>query len=152
MSESSEHEALADFLLRMEVRYPALAFVKHTPNEADGGGEKKRVPHIKKDGTVGWRAVPLEVLRAPSRGIKPGVWDWEFLAPNACQVEGWEAGHFDGIAIELKVVGNTLSPAQRRWEGYYRMHRWYTAIAYEWTFAAHLLVRWVGGDPEDCGL
>jgi hypothetical protein len=149
MSEQTEHEALADFLLRMEGRYPALAFVKHTPNEADGGGEKKRIPYTKRDGSQGWKMVPLETLRGPSRGIKPGVFDWEFLLPNQGEFYGVTYGWYHGIAIELKVGKNDLSPDQRRWKEHYLQNDWATYVCYDWTEAARLLILWVGGNPDD---
>lgn len=129
MSEATDQMALFDFLKRMEGRYPVLEYVRHCPN-----GEKRD---------------KATAARLKRMGVRAGVWDVEFLQPNLAPIEGYTIGYFRGVAIELKHGGNTLTIPQQRWEVHYRTNRWFCAIAYEWTFAAHLLVRWVGGDPEE---
>lgn len=152
MSEATEHEALFDFLSRMEGRYPLLARVFHVPNEADGAGQKVRRPFIRRDGTQGWRAVPLETLRGPARGIKPGVHDIWAPFSNRAAVWGYPAGLFVGLTIEMKSAQGRLTPDQQAWREFLRLEGWGFMECRDWTAAARLLVCWVGGDPAACGL
>lgn len=129
MSESSDQAALFDFLARMEGRYPALAFVKHTPN-----GEKRDI---------------VTATRLKRMGVRAGVWDVEFLYPNQADIAGRVPGHYRGLAVELKVGKNDLTPDQRRWREHYDYNHWATCVCHTWTDAARLLLTWVGGNPDE---
>ena len=129
MSEQTDHLALFNFLARMEGRYPAFAYVKHTPN-----GEKRDI---------------ITAARLKRMGVRPGVWDIEFIYPNQGEFEGVTAYWYHGIAIEMKSKLGALSPDQRRWQEHYRQNEWATYVCHDWTEAARLLIRWVGGNPDD---
>lgn len=146
MSETSEQRALFDFLARMEGRYPLLAFVKHTPNEANGGGNTVtlRGPNGK------MRNVPVEVLRNAQMGVKAGAWDIEYLGPNEGSIpELCPADFYRGLAIEMKAKNGRLSDEQKEWREHYRANGWHTKVCDDWTVAARLLLRWVGGNPDE---
>lgn len=153
-TEKQHHKNLIEFFHRLgEPRYPQLQFVKHTANEALGGGGTK--VQIRTDaGAVAY--VPASVLEGYAMGVRPGVWDFEYLGPNLGPIPAPEfsalppihpAGSFRGCAVELKVGKNTLSPDQERWQRQYQANGWYTAVFYHWCEAATFFVRWVGGDP-----
>lgn len=144
MSETTAHEALASFLKIAAARLPDLGYVWHTANESAGGQKTAR-------------GVPLDVLKEARMGAVAGVWDWLFLGANQQRIDGTGAYYFHGVAIELKSTkayrekNNGLSPEQIAWRTRYIRNGWYTAVYAEqdWTDAAKLLIRWVGGDVED---
>ena len=145
MSETTAHEALARFLHQIAApRLPDLAYVWHTANESAGGAK-----------TAG--GIPLDVLKEARAGVVAGVWDWLYLGPNRQPVNDMGAFFFQGVAIELKsskayrTDNHGLSPEQDAWMTRYICNGWYTAVFPEndWVGAAHLFVRWVGGNVED---
>lgn len=146
MSEQTEHEALFDFLSRIEGRHPDVRWAFHCPNEADGGGTKRRVSYTRRDGSQGWKMVPLETLRAPARGIRPGIPDVLMPIVNAAPIGG---EFFVGLAIELKHGRNTTTDDQAAWLECLQLNGWATYVCYHWTDAARIIIRWVGGDPEE---
>lgn len=144
MSETTAHMALAEFLKVASARLPDLAYVWHTANESAGGAKTRT-------------GVPLDVLREARMGAVAGVWDWLYIGANAAPIAEMRAGYFGGLAIELKSTkayrsaDHGLSPAQQAWQTRYVCSGWYIAVFPEqdWTKAARLLVRWVGGNVED---
>jgi hypothetical protein len=152
MSEQAEHMALTHFLKVAEGRLPALRFVKHTPNEANGGGKKIRTSYIKRDGSTGWKMTPLEAIRNSQMGVRAGAWDWELIGFNLSPIWGRPTAYFNGLAIEMKAGDNGLSPEQKIWEAHYQVNGWKTFVCHDWIIAAGILVLWVGGDPRDFSL
>lgn len=144
MSETAAHEALASFLKIAAAKLPDLGYVFHVANESAGGAK-----------TAG--GIPLDVLKEARMGAVAGVWDWLFLGTNRQPVSGMGAFFFQGVAIELKsskayrTANHGLSPEQDAWMTRYICNGWYTAVYPEndWTGAAQLLIRWVGGNIED---
>lgn len=78
--------ACAAWLFEMELEFPDLAFMFHSPN---GGARSKR--------TRG---------RLKAMGTRRGVPDWLLPLPR---------GAFTGLAIEMKSSSGTLSEKQRAW-------------------------------------
>lgn len=152
MSETAEHMALTHFLKVAECRLPALRFVKHTPNEANGGGGKIRTSYTKRDGSTGWKMIPLEAIRNSQMGVRAGAWDWELIGFNLYPIFGQPTGFYQGLAIEMKAEQGVLSADQRLWEAHYQACGWKTMICRDWIIAAGILVLWVGGDPRDFSL
>jgi len=146
-SYENEHQYnLAQFLKVAETRLPALRFCYHAANESLGLGpivERRN----KKTGKIS--RVPLDVLINADRGVKAGVWDWQLLHPNVAAVDGRQSCGWRGIAIELKIDDNDLSPDQVLWQQHYLMNGWQTRIFRHWVNAAVYLVRWLGGNPAD---
>lgn len=147
MSETTAHEALADFLHRVAApRLPRLTYAWHTPNEANAGGSTIAT-------TKG--RVPVEALKNARMGVVKGVWDWLLIGENQLPIEDERV--YAGLAVELKSIrayrdkDHGLSTEQLTWGSYYRLHGWYTAVFPEndWVGAAHLFVRWAGGRIED---
>lgn len=136
MSELTAHISLFHFLKIALAKLPDLGYVWHTRNENASEDERKRGGQL---------------------GVIPGVWDVLFIGPNKATISEMRAGYFRGVAIELKSTAayrkadNGLSPEQRAWMTRYSANDWYVAIYPEqdWTAAARLLVRWVGGNVED---
>ena len=126
MSEATEHEALFDFLSRMEGRYPDVKWAFHTPN-----GEKRD------------KATAAKLKRM---GVRAGVPDVLMPIMNAAPIGG---EFFVGLAIELKVGRNTVSDEQAAWLECLQLNGWATYICYDWVDAARILIRWVGGNPDD---
>ena len=103
-----------------------------------------------------YRNVPLSVLRGGLMGVRPGVFDFEFLCPNAAPIfdppflplggELAAPGRYQGLAFELKAARGRIDPDHVTWAEHYAQNHWYTAVFY-WAPAARLLIRWVGGDP-----
>jgi hypothetical protein len=149
MSERTEQEALFDFLSRMEGRYPLLKYVFHVPNEASGGGAKVRTAYQKTDGSLGYKMTPVEAFTNARMGVRKGAWD--IWAPFRNRAPIWEypAGIFVGCAIEMKVRGGRLSLDQEAWGAFLCAEGWSCTVCYDWTSAAQLLIRWVGGDPDE---
>lgn len=154
--ETELHQNLVDWLRKIgQPVYPALRFVKHTPNEALGSGSDTR-PVRQSDGS--FRNVPISVLRGAQMGVKPGVWDFEFLCPNDqplsiapafLPLKNIVSGCYLGLAFEMKAEGGTLSDDQKIWGEHYARNGWFTAVfAGDWTPAARFLIGWVGGDPR----
>lgn len=142
MSETTDHQALARFLRIAAAKLPDLAFVWHTPNESAGGARNDK-------------GVPLDVLKEARMGTVAGVWDWLFLGCNLAPIQLAPTARYHGVAIELKSTSayrsknRGLSDAQLEWQNRYEINGWYTAVFCEWTEAAQLLIRWVGGDVND---
>jgi len=144
MSETTAHEALADFLRRATPRLPALGFVFHVANESAGGAK-----------TSG--GIPLDVLKEKRMLAVPGVWDFMYIGANLSGIGECGAYHFAGVAIELKSTrayrtkDQGLSDAQKAWRRHYIQHGWYTAVYPEerWPEVAQLFVAWVGGSVDD---
>jgi hypothetical protein len=143
VSEQAEQEALFQFLRTMEGRHPLLRFVFHVPNQANGGGAKVRLSGC------GNRMVPVEAFTNARMGVKKGAWD--IWAPFRNRAPIWEypAGIFVGCAIEMKARGGRLSPDQEEWAAFLCAEGWSCTVCYDWTSAAQLLIRWVGGDPNE---
>lgn len=149
MSETSAHEALAQFLHHIAApRLPALLLVWHTPNEANAGGATI---------TTARGRVPLEAIKNARMGVRPGVWDWLYIGPNLRPIDRAMPGTYQGLAIELKSTRaycekeRGLSSEQIAWGRHYSANSWYTEVFPEerWTDAARLLVTWVGGRVQD---
>jgi hypothetical protein len=145
MSETTAHEALADFLHNVAApRLAALSFVFHVANESAGGPKARN-------------GVPLDVLKEARMGTRAGVWDFLYIGSNMLPIGEMGAYYWHGLAIELKSAAafrkrdQGLSDDQKLWRGHYIKHGWYTAVYPEqdWTDAARLFVRWVGGNVED---
>ncbi len=136
MSELTAHISLFQFLAIASVKLPDLAYVWHTRNENANEADRKRGGQL---------------------GVIPGVWDILYVGNNQGGIGECGAYHFAGVAIELKstrayrTANQGLSDAQIAWRRHYIKHGWYTAIYPEqdWTDAARLLIRWVGGDVND---
>lgn len=152
MSETGDQMALFDFLARVEGRYPLLAYVFHPANEASGGGAKVRVQYTKRDGSAGWRQVPVEALQNARMGVKAGVWDVWAPFRNRADVWGYPARVFVGLVIEMKTEQGALSTEQEAWRDFLREEGWGCQVCREWTDAARLLVTWAGGEPGEVGL
>lgn len=153
--ETELHQNLVDWLRKIgEPVYPDLHFVKHTPNEALGSGSDTKAVR-QPNGT--FRNVPISVLRGAQMGVRPGVWDFEFLYPNVTPITlppmfpghpGVVSGSYLGFAFEMKAEGGDLSDDQQIWGEHYARNGWFTAVfTGDWAPAARLLIRWVGGDP-----
>jgi len=143
MSETTAHEALAHFLHHIAApRLPLLAFAYHTANESAGGPKARN-------------GVPLDVLKEAKMGVRAGVWDWLMIGPNRLPIDDERV--WAGLAVELKsnrayaTRDHGLFDAQVAWGRHYAANGWYTAVFREddWTEAARLFVRWVGGDVAD---
>ncbi|MBK9944227.1 MAG: hypothetical protein IPP13_21715 [Kouleothrix sp.] len=157
-NETELHINLVAWLRQVgEPLYPALRFVKHTPNEALSSGDDTRAVQ-QANGT--WRNVPISVLRGGLMGVRPGVFDFEFLYPNTTLIAAppfmpssnprsiTNLGQYRGLAFELKRAGGRIDPDQVTWAAHYAANDWFTAVFYgDWAPAAWLLIRWVGGDP-----
>jgi len=153
-SETELHMNLVAWLRQVgEPLYPALRFVKHTPNEALSSGDDTRAVR-QANGT--YRNVPISVLRGGRMGVRPGVFDFEFLCANAlplCEQPFLPTalarpGRYAGLVFELKAARGRIDPDQVIWAEHYAANQWFTAVFYgDWAPAARLLIRWVGGDP-----
>lgn len=157
-SETELHINLVAWMRQLgEPLYPALRFVKHTPNEALSSGQDTKAVR-QPDGT--YRQVPLSVLRGGLMGVRPGVFDFEFLCanqraildppfmPNTNPRSDTAFGFYRGLAFDLKAANGRVEPEQVIWAEHYACNEWFTAvIAGDWAPAARLLIRWVGGDP-----
>lgn len=141
-SEDEIHVNLCDFLLKWRGQYPKLRFIKHTPNEAKGGGKMIETFYKGKRSRV-----PLSVLQNAKRGVVAGVWDFEYLGINESPIDHQPAGWYRGLAIELKHKTD-LSDDQIIWQQHYELNGWRTRIFRDWRLAAIYCIRWVGGDPS----
>lgn len=136
MSELNAHISLFHFLKIASAKLPDLAFVWHTRNENADEAERKRGGQI---------------------GVIPGVWDVMYIGTNQAPIGTCRPLFFQGVAIELKstkaypLFNHGLTIQQANWRERYTRNGWHTAIYPEndWVGAAHLLVRWVGGNVED---
>lgn len=136
MSELTAHISLFHFLKVASARLPDLGYVWHTRNENADEAERKHGGQI---------------------GVIPGVWDVLFIGDNQVEVDEMPAYFFQGVAIELKSAAayrkkdRGLTAEQVAWRTRYIRNGWFTAVYPEqdWTEAARLLVRWVGGNVED---
>lgn len=143
MSEATDHQALAEFLRYHAIpRLPDLAYCWHTANESAGGPKTDT-------------GIPLDVLREARMGAVAGVWDWLLIGTNKSSLGEVRPFTFNGLAIELKSIrayrsaNQGLTQEQLAWRERYKDCFWYTAVFCEWTDAARLLIRWVGGDVTD---
>lgn len=141
MSEQSDQMALFSLINRLAgldeygkpipdvtPRYPLLRYAFHPANE---------------------RRDKLESIKASRMGQRAGVWDIWLPAVNAEGFDDCKAATFVGCVIELKSRNGRLSPEQQEWQQHLESHYWHTAVFTDWTDAARLLIRWVGGDPEE---
>jgi len=158
MSEQTEHEALFEFIQRMEGRYPMFRYIHHSPNESNGGGRKVRTAYAKASGGVGYRMTPLEVFTNARMGVRAGFPDWLWPRFNQAEVQQVLRWGFAGLAFEMKAARSRaeaerkLSPEQRDWMSHFAAQGWCTELFWDWTDAARFLVTWEGGNPEECGL
>lgn len=126
MSERTEQEALFDFLARLEGRIPELKWAFHVPN-----GEKRD---------------KATAARLQRMGVRKGVPD-VLLPVTRYDPQTNIVSH--GLAIELKHGRGRETPEQLMWLGYLKRQGWQTATCYGWTEAARLLVRYLGGNPDE---
>lgn len=163
-SETELHQNLVDWLRKVgEPEYPILRYVKHTPNEALSTGQDTR-PVRQTDGT--FRNVPVSVLRGAQMGVRPGVWDFEFLCPNRRPIGlipfvevprparpgTLSTAYYRGLAIEMKAADGRIDPEQVAWAEHYAANEWFTFVVYgDWAPAARLLLDWIGA-PAQKGL
>ncbi len=136
MSELTAHISLFHFLKIASLKLPDLGYVWHTRNENADESDRKRGGQL---------------------GVIAGVWDILLIGDNQGRIGSFGPYYFAGLAVELKSSkaykskDNGLSPAQLAWRAEYHRQSWYTAVypEQEWTDAARLLVRWVGGNVDD---
>lgn len=148
MSESSDQIALFDLLSRLEGRYPLLQYVMHPRNESSGGNKVRR-SYTKKDGSTGWKMIPVDVLNGAQMGVRPGAPDIFLPVRNRAPIQGFPPGHFTGLAIERKAAKGRASDDQTRWLVHLTSEGWYATVAREWGKEAALIITWVGGDPDE---
>lgn len=129
MSELTDHLALFDFLARIEGREPDVKWAFHCPN-----GEKRD------------KATAAKLKRM---GVRAGVPDILMPIVNAAPIGG---EFFVGLAIELKAGKNTTTEEQDAWLECLQLNGWSAYTVYDWVDAARIIVRWVGGNPEEHGL
>lgn len=141
--EKAHHKALVQSLLAMEGQLPDLAFVYHAANESTGTGRKVTRRNRQTGKTY---QVPIDVLLNKEMGVRPGVWDFQYLGRNKAPIGRYPIGHFAGCAMELKAPGETLSNAQERWQAHYERNHWYTVVCYDHVTAAKFWIVWVGGN------
>ena len=149
-TETQDQIALFDLLARLESRYPLLQFVAHPANES-GGGQKVRTTYRKRDGSIGYRMTPVDVLRDARMGSKPGIPDILVFCMNRAAIEGQPAYYYTGLAIERKSARGVVSDDQQRWLRQLSREGWYTMLSTDWTAEARLILTWVGGDLADVG-
>lgn len=145
-SEETQGEiALFDLLSRLEGRWPLLAYVTHVANES-AGGSKVRRSYTKRDGTQGYKMVPLDVMRDAQMGVKKGVPD------VICFVQHYDAVlnvSYPGLVIEMKTDDGDTSPHQKRWLAHLKQHGWFCVVNVgDWRPAARLIIDWCGGDAS----
>jgi len=122
-SEASEQVALFDWIDLCIPREPRLELAFHVPN---GGLRAKGV------------AAELKAM-----GVRPGVPD--ILLPVA-------ARGYIGLAIELKVGSNTMSPEQAIWRERLLIAGWHHELHYSWVAAARCLSWYLDRSWEEMGL
>jgi hypothetical protein len=149
MSENTEQQALFHFLATMEGRYPALRYVFHPANEANGGGAKVRHVYTRRDGSQGWKTTPVEAIVGARMGVKAGCWDIWVPFRNRAPVWGYPALMFAGLVIEMKSKTGALSPEQSDWREFLRGEGWACQVYRDWTDAGRTLLAWAGGDLEE---
>jgi hypothetical protein len=146
--ESDGQMALFDLLARLEGRWPLLQYVTHVANESSGANKVRR-SYRKKDGTTGYKMVPLDVLTGAQMGVKKGVPDIVVFCSNRCAVAERGAYYFIGLTVEAKTETGRMSPDQARWSVHLTAEGWYCYEYYgDWRPAARLIIEWVGGDPS----
>lgn len=143
--EADGQAALFDLLARLEGRWPLLAFVTHVQNESSGANKVRR-SYRKKDGTTGYKMVPMDVLTGAQQGVKPGVPDIVGFLRNRCPVLHYPIGHFVGFTIERKAKGGIVRPDQARWAAHLWEEGWYAVTSTDWTDEVRLIIAWCGGD------
>lgn len=144
-SEAQHHRAFVEFLRTSEGQLPELHFVKHTPNESNGGRKVTR-----SDRRTGKRIdIPLDVIQKAEMGVVAGVWDFEYLGPNHCPIGDHPARTFRGFVIEFKARDRGLSDAQKVWKQHYMKNGLYPIIFRHYVDAANFVITWVGGDPRN---
>jgi len=143
--ETAGQTALFELLKRIEGRYPLLQYVTHIANESAGGAKVRR-SYTKKDGTQGFKMVPIDVLKDARMGVRKGVPD------ILCFVGRYDpAGNvwYPGLAIEMKASDGDTSPNQERWLAHLRQQGWFCAVNVgDWRPAARLIIDWCGGDAR----
>lgn len=143
--ESDGQMALFDLLGRLEGRWPQLQYVTHVANESSGANKVRR-SYRKKDGTTGYKMVPLDVLTGAQMGVKKGVPD------IICFVQRYDASlniTWPGLIIEMKSLGGDTGDDQKRWLAHLKQQGWCCVVNVgDWRPAARLIIEWVGGDPS----
>jgi len=141
MSEATDQRALFDLINRLAgldalgqpipgitPRHPHFRYVFHPANE---------------------RAEKAGRINAMLMGQRSGVWDVWVPFRNRAEIFGYPAETFVGLVIEMKSKNGTLSPEQEDWREFLRGEGWACQVYRDWTQAARVLVRWVGGDPDE---
>lgn len=143
--EADAQVALFDLLGRLEGRWPLLAFVHHSANESSGANKVRR-SYTKRDGTQGYKMVPIDVMRDARMGTKKGFPD--IIVP----VQRYEPSlnvWYVGLIVERKIAGEKPSEAQERWLTHFRAQGWCCVVnAGDWRPAARLIIDWCGGDAS----
>lgn len=123
MSESSEQQALFEWATWNISRLPDLEWLHHVPN--GGMRHKATAARLKREGVkAGAPDIYLDVAR----------------------------GGYHGLRIELKAGRNRPSAEQLRW-GIALQQRGYSwHVCYGWFDAARVIVEYLRGDLEECGL
>lgn len=145
-SEETEGQiALFDLLRRLEGRWPLLAYVTHVANESSGGSKVRR-SYTKRDGTQGYKMVPVDVMRDAQMGVKKGVPD------VVCFVQRYDAVlnvAYPGLVVEMKADDGDTSPHQKRWLAHLTAQGWKVVVNVgDWRPAARLIIDWCGGDSR----
>lgn len=144
--ETDGQAALFDLLKRLEGRYPLLQYVTHIANESSGANKVRR-SYRKKDGTTGYKMVPMDVLTGAQMGVKKGVLDiFCFVGRYDHEQNIW----YPGLVIEGKSSTGDLSDDQERWVAHLTAQGWKVVVLRfdDWRPAARLIIDWCGGDSR----
>ena len=114
-SEWSEQCAVIDWRNRCLGARPYLFMLFHTPN----GEKREQVEYTRRDGSKGtWSP---SGMRAKLAGASPGVPD--LILPI-------RRGGFNGLAVEMKINGGSLSDDQKAWLRALALENWKVAVCY----------------------
>ncbi|MEE0776532.1 MAG: VRR-NUC domain-containing protein [Bacillota bacterium] len=119
-SEDLHQMALFRWAESMQHLLPDLRYMYHTPN---GGHRNER-----------------EGAKFKRMGVKPGVPDICLPAPR---------GQYHGLYIELKYGRNKTTASQVAYLDYLRQQGYGTAICYDWTAAAEIIVKYLKGEMRE---
>ena len=125
MSEKALQMALIEYCDRISASVPDVEFLFHTPN----GGQR----HVR---------VAADFKRM---GVRRGVPDLMLPLPD-------HSGQYIGLAIELKIKRGRATDQQLVWMQRLSEAGWATAILYDWTDAARMILKHLGKDPRKFGL
>lgn len=117
-SETSEQQAVIEWVTYAQGRYPALKNLYHVPNE----GKRSKA-------TAGILA---------SMGLKPGVPDL---------ILDYPAGKYHGLRIEMKYGKNTPTEEQMEWLRRLQAAGYFVAVVWSSSAAIHLLTEYVNLKP-----